>query len=286
MNNSSITGLAQNATWRTMGEQGLPLHFYHANGFSSGVYLPLLERLSDSYRVSALDMRPTWGGAASPPRSRSWMPYADDLIAYLEAEHKEPVIGVGHSMAAIATVYAAEKRPDLFKALVIIEPAMITPVQNVIANLLPKAIMNRVEPAKTTLAKRDIWPDRGAFKADCRTNKAFRRFTEEALDAMVAHGVKERPDGQVELAFPKKWEAHNYTAPPAAMKNLLRIKHPCAAIFGRPSIFFSKAMVESWQARRPDLIVRHDQRYGHLFPIEAPKDCFALLQEVLAGLPS
>lgn len=275
-----MTGtLQQTATWQQLEGAGTPLHFYHANGFTAGCYMPLLQRLSADYRVSALDMRPTWRDLGKPPFSRNWQPYADDLIAYLDAEVGEPVIGVGHSMAAIATVFAAEKRPDLFKALVIIEPAMLTPLQGLIAPLVPKVVMSLGEPAKSTLAKRDIWPDKDGFLKDCRANRAYKRFSEEAFMALAAHAVRERADGQVELAFPKVWEAHNYSAPPAAMKNLCRIQHPCAAIFGKPSIFFSKAMVREWQAKRPDIVVRQDTRFGHLFPLEAPDECYSLVDD-------
>jgi len=284
MRRKAGAGLPENAVWRHLGGTGTPAHFYHANGFPSGAYDPLLERLTTKFKISALDMRPTWPGIGEPPRNGGWHPYADDLIAFIESEYDEPIVGIGHSMGATCTVFAAEKRPDLFKALVLIEPAMLPSVQGAIVKLLPKALASRAEPAKSTLTKRDNWPERAAFLEECKAHRGYKRFSEEAFAAFGANGVREREDGTYELVFPKSWESHNYTQPPAAMKNLARVAHPCVGIVGKPSLFFSRKLLAEWQRRAPDTIIKTDTNYGHLMPVEAPDACFKLIEEGLTAL--
>lgn len=117
--------------------------------------------------LSALALRPTWPDCGLPPKRRDWQLYADDLILFIEQQYQAPVIGSGHSMGATCTILAAEKRPDLFSALVLIEPAMIARGLATLARLMPKVLMNRIEPAKSTLKKQDKWPSWEAFYAHC-----------------------------------------------------------------------------------------------------------------------
>jgi hypothetical protein len=57
------------------------------------------------------------------------------------------------------------------------------------------------------------------------------------------------------LAFPKVWEAHNYTQPPNVVDNLERLNMPCVAIRGNPSLFFTEASWQEWQNRIPNTVL-------------------------------
>lgn len=273
--------LPENASWMTLPGNGEHLHFYHATGFPAGVYTPLLSRLSDQFSVSALNGRPTWENIGPVPKRRDWEIYADDLVSFIEKNYQSPVIGVGHSLGAVCTLFAAEKRPDLFKALVFIEPAMLTRIQAGMIKLLPKAITNRAEPAKTTLRKKDTWDTREAFLDSCRESYVYKRLSEEAFEALAAHGVVPTPTGQFTLAFPKEWEAHIYSQPPNVMAELQRVDLPCVGIRAKPSLFFTKDMWGEWQKRCPNTVFLENLDYGHLFPLENPDDCFKLIRKGL-----
>ncbi len=257
------------------------MHFYHANGFSLGVYSPLLGHLSRKFNLSALAWRATWPGVGMPPKRRDWQIYADDLITFLEGHCDVPVIGIGHSMGATCTILAAEKRPDLFKSLVLIEPAMISNFLAKLVRFIPERLMNRIEPARGTLRKPEIWPDRESYFAYCKKFKGYKRLDNEAFDAMAEYGVVKTRDNKFRLSFPKSWEAHNYTQAPNVMENLERLKIPCVAIRGNPSIFFTEAIWKEWQTRCPATVFKQDLNYGHLLPLENPSTCYDLID---AGL--
>lgn len=275
------TVLSDNAEWQRLKGDGHSVHFYHANGFPLGAYTPLLSHLSRTYDVSALKMRPTWSNRGAIPKKRDWRIYADDLIAFIDRESQAPVIGIGHSMGAVCTLYAAEKRPDLFKALVLIEPAMLTRFQARMIQFLPKSITNRHEPAKSTLAKKDTWKTREEFTKHCRDFNGYRRFGDNEMAAMVEHAVRETDDGTFRLAFPKEWEAHNYSQPPNIMNELKRVKVPCVGIRGKPSLFFLESMWAEWNQTCPDTVFHEDLDQGHLFPLENASRCFELIQNGL-----
>jgi pimeloyl-ACP methyl ester carboxylesterase len=276
--------LPSNAIWKHFGGSGEKAHFYHANGFPSGVYSRLLAALSQRLDLSALACRATWPNIGLPPKRRDWQIYADDLITFIEHQYQEPIIGIGHSMGATCTILAAEKRPELFKALVLIETAMLSKPLATIARVLPKSFMTMIEPAKSTLKKPDTWKSREAFLADCRRFRGYKRFDDEAFDTLAQHGLVETPAGHFKLSFPREWEAHNYTQPPNVLANLERLNMPCIAIRGKPSVFFTEAMWHDWQDRCPNTIFKQNLDYGHLFPLENPSICYELIDAGLSEI--
>ena len=272
-----VKKLPDNAIWKHFKGEGEKAHFYGANGFPLNIYNRLLTRLAEKYKISALESRPAWPDISLPPKSRDWILYADDLISFIENECNAPVIGIGHSIGATCTILAAEKRPDLFKSLVLIEPANLPKGLATLAGLLPKSIMNRTQPAKGTLKKKDIWTSRESFIKDFKQIRGFRNFEEESFQMMAEYGVKETRNGQFQLTFPKVWEAHNYTKPPYVMGKLENLKMPCVAIRAKPSVFFTEALWQEWQKRCPNTIFKEDLSLGHLMPLENSSACFDLI---------
>ncbi|MCL6416621.1 alpha/beta hydrolase [Aestuariirhabdus sp. Z084] len=276
--------LPANAFWEQHPGSGIPAHFYHANGFAPGLYQPLLSQLSQQLNISALAMRPTWPDIGLPPKRRDWQLYADDLIAFIEQHCHEPVVGLGHSMGATCTILAAYKRPELFRALVLIEPAMVSRTLARLTRVMPKALMNQTQPAKGTLRKTDTWPDREAFLKHCKSIRGYKRFDDQAFEHMAQHGVVENTEGEFELSFPKSWEAHNYTQPPNVMNQLATLSMPCLAIRGKPSVFFTEALWKEWRRRCPNTHFKQALTQGHLLPLENPTLCHQLINEGLAEL--
>ena len=260
------------------------MHFYGANGFPSGVYQPLLAHLSGRYAVSTLHMRPTWEGEPPPPGRRDWGMYAEDLIAYLDQQVQTPVVATAHSMGATATVLAAVARPDLFRALVLIEPAMVDAWLAALLRFVPKWLATRMEPAKSTLTKTHQWTSRQGFLEEIQSFRPYKRFPPETFEAFAQSAVRDRPDGKVELVFDKIWEAHNYSQPPNIMAKLQSLQVPCVAIRGKPSVFFSHNMWRAWQNHQGQTLFKENLDFGHLYPLESPESCAHQMLEGLAEL--
>ena len=87
-----------------------PAHFYGGNGFTAGVYLPLLTKLSKQFTITSLAMRGYWYDLPSLKKLTREQD-ADMLIDFLERTQDKPVVGIGHSQGATATAIAAAKRP-------------------------------------------------------------------------------------------------------------------------------------------------------------------------------
>lgn len=282
INKESVSLIPPHAVYKRYNGSGPAAHFYHANGFPLGVYEPLLKRLSGIYDISGLVYRAMWPEAGLPAHEIGWQAYADDLIGFIDHQYQTPVIGIGHSMGATCTVLAATKRPDLFSHLILIEPAILPQSICTLLRLVPKRFLSRIEPVRSALKKRDTWPSRDSFQASCKKRYGDKQFSEEALLALCEHGVKETDDGQFQLTFPKDWEAHNYTKPVNILKNLFKLKTPCLAIRGEPSLYLREAMWKKWQVLAPNTVFKEHLASGHLLPLENPSACFDLIQK---GLP-
>src|ERR1700761_2490136 len=100
------------------------LLFSHATGFNSQTYRTLLQPLSDRLQIYATDARGHGFTSlpAMPGSAEDWTIYRDDMVRFLDGLDGRPAILAGHSMGATTSVMAALHRPDLVRALVLIEP--------------------------------------------------------------------------------------------------------------------------------------------------------------------
>ncbi len=268
--------------------KGEPVHFYHANGFPAEVYTPFLTQLSEHFDVYAMNGRATWENSGEPSH-KNWEIFADDLIKHLEETQNQPIIAIGHSMGASATVLAAIKRPDLFKALVLIEPAMVDWPMRLMFKFVPKNILAKNKLISGTAKKADTWINRETYKKYLKRFKGYRLFNENAFDAFMHHGVKEIKEGKVQLRFPNQWEAYNYTNPPYLMKQFAKLKKgelniPTIAIRGKKNGFFSDKLWQTWQRHQPSAVYLQDKNYGHLMPLEGPLDTVTLILKGLSDI--
>jgi len=264
---------------------GPALHFYHANGFSNGVYEPLLDQLSHDYDVYALANRATWPKAGKPQHN-NWHVFADDLISFIENNIGHKIIGVGHSLGASGTILAANKRPDLFKALVLIEPAMVNLSLYMAVRFLPRSWIKKSKLYQGTMRKADRFDSPEAYLNYIRKFKGYQLFPEETFSAFADHGIKQHKNGEYYLSFPKEWEAHNYTMPPYLMgllKNLGSKGHniPTVAIRGQKNDMFDDGLWHKWKKLQDNALFLHDDQFGHLLPLEGPDETYKLIKHGL-----
>ena len=105
---------------------GPTLHFSHPNAYTPGCFRRFLAPFSAHYRVIAARHRPLWylspgaPAVAGPETFHDWNIIADDLLRFLDQERLEGIIGVGHSLGAVATMKAARREPERFRALSLI----------------------------------------------------------------------------------------------------------------------------------------------------------------------
>ena len=250
-------------------------HFYGGNGFTAGVYLPLLTKLSEQFTITSLAMRGYWHDLPTVKKLTREQD-ADILIDFLEKTQDKPVVGIGHSQGATATAIAAVKRPELFSQLYLIEPVTLTKSQKLIIDLLPIGLKAGQEPFKSTQAKQAAWESIESYYNYLRAHRAFKRIDDDNLYVFAKNSLVENEQGQYSLLFAPEQELASYFDTPFvndALKGLNALDVPYTIIVGKPSMFISDKVRKIWEHLVPSERIIELSDNGHLLPMEAPKQC-------------
>lgn len=250
-------------------------HFYGGNGFTAGVYLPLLTKLSEQFIITSLAMRGYWHDLPIVKKLTREQD-ADILIDFLEKTQDKPVVGIGHSQGATATAIAAVKRPELFSQLYLIEPVTLTKSQKLIIDLLPIRLKAGQEPFKSTQAKQAAWESVESYYNYLRAHRAFKRIDDDNLYVFAKNSLIENEQGQYSLLFAPEQELASYFDTPFvndALKGLNALDVPYTIIVGKPSMFISDKVRKIWEHLVPSERIIELSENGHLLPMEAPEQC-------------
>lgn len=283
------------------GGDGPIIHLAHANGFPPASYGPFAQTLIDSpllhqaerstpaaldsvcgasalgeaahqiYHVIGLPARPLWPHS-QPESAPSWHTFADDLIAGLDELGAKDIIGLGHSMGGAYTLLAAVRRPDLFRALVLIDPVIMPRAVLAVLWLMRRFGLSRRQPlVQGALRRRRTWPDRQACYNHCRSKRLFADWPEASLLAYVKAGTRVGQDGQVTLIYLPEWEAHIFaTAPTDIWRYVPKVAIPLLVIRGEGSSTFRPQAQRRMAHLLPGARFVQISNAGHLVPMERP----------------
>jgi pimeloyl-ACP methyl ester carboxylesterase len=253
------------------GEGPLAL-LHHANGFCAGVWGLVAEQLRAHWRVVALDAR--GHGDSSRPEGAAayqWQRFPEDLIALAERLVAElgaerVALGLGHSFGGTALLGAASQRPDLFERLVLVDP--VTPPRPG-----SEAAAAR-RPHTSSLAdgarrRAQVFASREEARARWARRSIFAEWDPRALDLYAVHGLRERPDGRVELKCPGEVEAAVFESASIDVREWARgVRSPSLFLWAKRGNF-SRATYRELAASMPAGRVE-DLDAGHLAPMERP----------------
>ena len=279
-----------------LGGDGPVVHLAHANGFPPGTYEPLAAALRTNYHLIGLAARPLWPGSR-PESAPKWQPMADDLIKALDGLARSgaislPIIGAGHSLGGVLTLWAAIRRPDLFRAVVLIDPVILPPSQLRVLRLMRLVShvsgdlvgLHRWLPlVRATLRRRRIWPSRKACSDHLAGKPFFAGWPAASLDAYVNSGTRERADGQVELIYPPEWEAHIFaTTPTDIWRYVPQLHTPVLAIRGERSPTFPAGSMARLARLLPHAHTLTIAGSDHMVPLERPAETAAAIHDFVS----
>ena len=252
------------------GGSGPLLHFAHSNGYPPGCFRQMLQPLTADYHVVGIRLRPLWPGS-EPQKLESWDVIAADLRQFFGQQGYRQVIGVGHSLGAVATMMAAWQDPDLFSALVLIEPVFLLPqILNMIA-VQPEAAEN-MPLLPLTRRRRTHWPDRQSAFDHFRFKAVFQRWSDETVWDYVNFALHETDQGEVMLTYSREWEARFYAQPPLDVwEDIPKVIQPTLAIRGADSDTLFPQAWQLWQDMQPEAKFVEIPEAGHMVPMERPQ---------------
>ncbi|HEY5039823.1 MAG TPA: alpha/beta hydrolase [bacterium] len=259
-----------------------PLHFAHANGFPPETYKAPLEPLLPDYRVISLRARPLWGN--TPPEwLKNWSQLADDLLEGLKESGIQKVVGVGHSLGGVATLYAALKQPSLFTHIVLIDPTMLSP------GLLRKVRWMKLfgwearnQLVEGALRRKRNWESVEAAYEYFKGKPLFKNWPDETIRAYAQSMTVPSMEGGVEIAFPPEWEARIYrTIPTDVWKCAKLLQHRVLVIRGENSNTFTAESEKAFREANPQAVFAVVPGAGHLVPQEKPEEVGRLILNFL-----
>lgn len=255
------------------------LHFSHANGFPAPTYRSMLGALEASFRIStiaALGMDPRH------PPTEGWPHLARQVIEYVERTHFQPVIGIGHSLGGYLTFMAAVARPDLFRAIILLDAPIIGAIKGrLLAATKRFGIVDRVTPAGGTRDRRSEWGSLAEAERHFRGKPLFRHFAPEALRDYVRYGLVD--DGsKLRLMIDPAIEYQIYrTVPHDLHRGLAALEVPAGFIGGAHSDVVRRVGLSTM--RRAGFAFKR-VKGGHLFPLEHPKVAAEAIVEMTVRL--
>ena len=279
---------------------GPPLVFLHANGYPPETYRNFLGGFLNAYQVTAIYLRPCWPGA-DPEDIQNWLCFRDDYLDYL-TQREDPslqsgvspgqarIIGVGHSLGAMATIMAAIKEPDHFKALVLIEPVLFSRLRGTFLRLtFPLKLMRRFHPlVKRTLKRKTSFPDQESMYQNYRKKPIFQRLSNDVLAGYVEGLAAKNPDGSVTLRYSPAWEARIYETSGIAdwyvWRNLSNIELPILVMRGAISDTLWASTLDQMVDRLPVGRAYTVEGAGHLAPLEKPLLTAEIMKDFLNSL--
>lgn len=270
------------------GSGGPLLHFAHANGYPPGSYRKLFSYLDD-YSIEAAHLRPIWGfeegdanyGIASAP---NWLTYAQDLDKFHRENDSGKLIGMGHSLGAVATLFDAEKNPERYRGLILIDPVIlpkhIYPIFKIVPFSLRKYI---VPPAKIARVRNDTWPTAQHTFDHFRPKRVFSKISDEVLWDFLECGLV--PGGKgVQLRYSKNWEVHVYVSHLSPWKAFKNSTVPTLVVRGTQTDVIPDPSWELLQQTRPDGAFEEVEDAGHLLPFESPEKLAGKIRQFCENL--
>jgi len=255
--------------YHDFGGDGPVLHFAHPNAYPPESFKQFGGALTARFHVVSQWNRALWPGS-SPAEMNDWELIGDDLIRFFEQQGYRDVVGVGHSLGGVATLYAAVQRPELFRKLIFIDPVFLPPEVLAYAAANPEArgFKPMVERA---LKRRNQWADRQAAFDRFRRKGVFKRFSDAALWDYVNAATVDDPAGGVALRFPREWEARYYALPPLwVWAYVPRLTQPTLAIRAAETDTLFPAAWEEWQGLQPAAEFVEVPDVSHMLILEQP----------------
>ena len=262
------------------GGSGPLIHFAHANGFPAASYQEFINELVPDHRVIAMNARPLWPDS-NYRDFNSWEIAANDLIEYLDKNGHRNIIGMGHSFGAICTLIAAQKRPDLFSKLILIEPVVLPSWYYQLTSILPQILLKRINPiVKKTLVRKEHWPDHEAAFTHFRRSRLFASVSDTSIWNYV-NSVTAEKNGGVSLVYSKEWEATIFLTVINPWKALQTVGHATLIFRGETSDTIFPNVWKQMKAKidRATLVEIADA--GHLVPIEKPEEIARNIKDFL-----
>lgn len=192
---------------------------------------------------------------------------------------------MGHSRGAVSSMLLAIKRPDLVKALVLIDPTILPYSSMWYIYLAKRTGLIKFIPIAARAAKRKaLWPDRKTIYAAYRKKPMFQVWDPRCLEAYINDGTENNGDG-IKLSCSPAWESRCFSVYPHDLWHFIpRIQQPVLVIYGGRSDTFLGRAAKRFQQKVPHALFHCFKKSGHFFPMEKPQETAEVISDFIISV--
>jgi pimeloyl-ACP methyl ester carboxylesterase len=251
------------------GGDGAPVILAHPTGFHGRVWAPVAHKLTRAGRkVWSFDFRGHGDSDPSPGSTYRWDEFADDALAvthHLELAGVPELLAVGHSKGGAALLWGAVHEPTTYPRIWTYEPIIVPGASPIAAADNPLSAGAR--------RRRDQWPSRAEAIASYSAKPPLNALSPGALEAYVEYGMRDRPDGTVELKCRPEDEATMYMmgASLGLFPQLGEVRCPVLVACGETSTSITPDLAEAIADQIPRAKLEVWKGRGHFGPLEDPE---------------
>lgn len=258
------------------------VHFLHGVAFCGHLYWPYLRELLPDYQLCLHDIEGHGAsdrGAAYAGWSRNVERLAEIISARGWRRPGTPLIGCGHSYGAGLTLILAAERPELFDALILLDPMIMPQAQ--LTNVLP---FDRNPAVQKTLRRRRQWQTPEQAREFLRAKPAFADWSPAALDSFIDHNLIREQDDSLTLRCDPVTEAQVLADPLVTIwDHLQALRVPTFLLHGNDQRSPIPQNCQLAASLNP-AITAIEVEGGHNFMQERPETIAALTRQLLTQL--
>lgn len=243
-------------TYEENGSGSPPMLFVHGWTCDRSHFAPQAAHYARTHRCLSVDLR-GHGESDAPEQDYTIESYADDVAWMCDQVGLTAAVVVGHSMGGAVALALAAARPDLARALVMLDPAILFPPESV-------ALIGQLAATFGGPGGMDVL-------RQFEDGQFFRPASDPALKQRVLDAAVKTPQHVVASAF------SNITAFDAEAA-LRALTVPVLNVDADPVIGDHARLL----AARPDVVIGRTVGSGHFHQLEVPDQINAMIDRFLA----
>lgn len=200
-------------------------------------------------------------------RKDGYQRLGDELIETIEKRNRGPVIGIGHSAGALTTLFAAQKRPDLFLDTILIDPVLMHPTKRwAYAAISKLGLEDRLSPSGSAERRKQFFRSKAEARSHWQHKPLYRTLEPAAFDAFIDAALVLEEQNALRLRIRPEREAELYRAVIGTVGATFDRVFGYG-IFPKQSQFMSALDRSWWRQSMPNFEI-YCPDGGHLWPLE------------------
>lgn len=261
------------------------LHFLHGNGFAVRSYDALLEGIAE---LEDLMLQDAAGHGLSPAGDRfagweeSSYRFYRALIEQKQIQQWKDLVGVGHSFGGCMTLLMNHRDPQLFKQMVLLDPAWYPPEMIAQLNdMNEQDKRSKLLLVRQTERRRTLWRDTPEVLSRLRGRGTFVGWQDRCLQDYVTYSTHENKEGFRQLNCPPWLEAAVFGSSPSMLwQAIAQLETPTYVIWGTDTHEMFQASYRLAQTMNSNL--RFIEVQGdHCFMMQQPEQTARLVRAVI-----